>query len=264
MCLFYITKFYKAHTPKASEIKYAHKYNIITFFQIGVDAPGRKRRVILRIIARFLAAAFVSVAMFVGAGSTVHAQTENTNNQEETKKVEVKPGDSLSKIAKKNETTYIRLFNANDFIEDPNLIFPGDLIRIPDQDEKLDARSLPSSSQTATVERANARRTSEPSSNRGSSRRSTSRQTPQPADASINGGVWDRLAQCESSGNWSINTGNGYYGGLQFTLSSWRAVGGSGYPHHASKAEQIKRAEKLQALQGWGAWPACTAKLGIR
>ena len=77
-------------------------------------------------------------------------------------------------------------------------------------------------------------------------------------------GVWDRLAQCESSGNWSINTGNGYYGGLQFSLQSWRGVGGSGYPHQHSRAEQIRRAELLKARQGWGAWPACSRKLGLR
>jgi hypothetical protein len=75
--------------------------------------------------------------------------------------------------------------------------------------------------------------------------------------------VWDRLAGCESGGNWSINTGNGYYGGLQFSLSSWRSVGGSGYPHKASRAEQIRRATKLRAGQGWGAWPACSGKLGL-
>ncbi len=68
----------------------------------------------------------------------------------------------------------------------------------------------------------------------------------------------------ESGGNWSINTGNGYYGGLQFSQSSWRAVGGSGSPSQASKSEQIARAEALKARQGWGAWPACSAKLGLR
>ena len=76
--------------------------------------------------------------------------------------------------------------------------------------------------------------------------------------------VWDRLAQCESGGNWQINTGNGYYGGLQFSLSSWRGVGGSGYPHQNSREEQIKRGELLLARQGWGAWPACSLKLGYR
>ncbi|MEW1982133.1 resuscitation-promoting factor Rpf [Citricoccus sp. NPDC079358] len=74
---------------------------------------------------------------------------------------------------------------------------------------------------------------------------------------------WDSLAQCESGGNWSINTGNGYYGGLQFSPSSWSAAGGSGMPHQASKAEQIRVAENLLSMQGWGAWPACSAKLGL-
>ena len=77
-------------------------------------------------------------------------------------------------------------------------------------------------------------------------------------------GVWDKIAQCESSGNWHINTGNGYYGGLQFLPSTWRAYGGSGMPHRASREEQIRVAKRTQAAQGWGAWPACTRKLGLR
>lgn len=77
------------------------------------------------------------------------------------------------------------------------------------------------------------------------------------------GSVWDRLAQCESGGNWAISTGNGYYGGLQFTMSSWAAVGGSGNPAAASRDEQINRGKILQSRQGWGAWPACSAKLGL-
>jgi len=78
------------------------------------------------------------------------------------------------------------------------------------------------------------------------------------------GSVWDKLAKCESGGNWSINTGNGYYGGLQFSLSTWRAYGGSGLPSNASRDRQIAVAKKLQADAGWGAWPACSAKLGLR
>jgi putative cell wall-binding protein len=76
--------------------------------------------------------------------------------------------------------------------------------------------------------------------------------------------TWERLAQCESGGNWSINTGNGYYGGLQFSLSSWRMVGGQGYPHQNSQWEQMYRAELLHDRQGWGAWPACSDRLGYR
>ena len=68
---------------------------------------------------------------------------------------------------------------------------------------------------------------------------------------------WDRVAACESGGNWAINTGNGYYGGLQFLLSTWRAYGGHGYPHQNSKAEQIRVAERLRAASGLSPWPVC-------
>jgi hypothetical protein len=74
--------------------------------------------------------------------------------------------------------------------------------------------------------------------------------------------TWDRLAQCESSSNWSMNTGNGYYGGLQFSLATWRDVGGSGYPHQATRAEQIERGKILQARAGWDQWPICAKRLG--
>ncbi|MEX1177686.1 MAG: transglycosylase family protein [Nitriliruptor sp.] len=89
---------------------------------------------------------------------------------------------------------------------------------------------------------------------------------PEPAPAApatTDAGVWDRLAECESGGNWSINTGNGYYGGIQFSLQSWEAVGGTGYPHEASKATQIEMGERLREIQGWNAWPSCARQLGL-
>jgi hypothetical protein len=76
--------------------------------------------------------------------------------------------------------------------------------------------------------------------------------------------TWDALAQCESTGNWSINTGNGYYGGLQFSLATWQSVGGTGYPHEHSREEQIHRGQILQARAGWGQWPHCSSRLGFR
>jgi len=77
-------------------------------------------------------------------------------------------------------------------------------------------------------------------------------------------GVWDRLAKCESNGNWSINTGNGYYGGLQFDLRTWRSMGGTGYPNQATRAEQIRVAERLRDHNGgYGAWPTCSRRLGL-
>ena len=73
---------------------------------------------------------------------------------------------------------------------------------------------------------------------------------------------WDELAQCESGGDWSINTGNGFGGGLQFTDSTWRAFGGSGQPEDASRSEQIQVAERVKAEQGMNAWPTCSKKTG--
>lgn len=99
-----------------------------------------------------------------------------------------------------------------------------------------------------------------PASNSGTS------SEPAPAAAT---GVWDRLMQCEAGahGGWAANTGNGYYGGLQFHHSTWTGFGGTqyaAYAHQASREQQIAVAEKVLASQGWGAWPVCSAKLGLR
>jgi hypothetical protein len=83
-----------------------------------------------------------------------------------------------------------------------------------------------------------------------------------PAPASSSGANWDGLAQCESSGDWHINTGNGYYGGLQFSSSTWLSFGGGQYAPRAdlaSREQQIAIAEKVLATQGRGAWPHCSA-----
>ena len=87
----------------------------------------------------------------------------------------------------------------------------------------------------------------------------------QPTYAST-GSVWDAIAACESGGNWSIDTGNGYYGGLQFSASTWLAYGGGAYAptaNLASRDEQIAVAERVQAAQGWGAWPVCSVQAGV-
>lgn len=94
---------------------------------------------------------------------------------------------------------------------------------------------------------------------------------PEPAAATYSRGgsgdpgdiaSWERLAQCESGGDWSIDTGNGYYGGIQFSLSSWQAVGGTGYPHQSSKATQIEMGQRLHAQGGWSHWPGCSRSFG--
>jgi hypothetical protein len=91
---------------------------------------------------------------------------------------------------------------------------------------------------------------------------------PAPAPAPRAGGsVWDAIAACESGGNWATNTGNGYFGGLQFTQGTWESSGGLAYAPRAdlaSAAEQIAVAEVTLASQGWGAWPVCSANAGLR
>lgn len=87
-----------------------------------------------------------------------------------------------------------------------------------------------------------------------------------PAAYSDGDTVWDSLAKCESSGNWATNTGNGYYGGLQFSYATWHGYGGGAYadyPHQATREEQIAVAERLRDARGYQPWPACRAELGL-
>jgi len=95
----------------------------------------------------------------------------------------------------------------------------------------------------------------------------TSEPEPAPVPAITVRPVWDRLAQCESSGIWSRNSGNGYYGGVQMDMTFWRRYGGTAYaarPDLASRESQVVVAERGLAVQGWVAWPACSRKLGLR
>lgn len=172
--------------------------------------------------------------------------------------VAVASGDSLSSIAAAHDTTLERLYAANPNVDDPNVIHPGQELRVPAADEALAARPLPQAAPAAP-------RTETPTApTQTNSYEAPVQQTAAaPAPSVAGGSVWDSLAQCEAGGNWAINTGNGFYGGLQFTLSSWQAAGGSGYPNEASREEQILRGTVLQSMQGWGAWPACSAKLGL-
>lgn len=84
-----------------------------------------------------------------------------------------------------------------------------------------------------------------------------------PVRAAVTGDIWSRLAQCES-GNTNANTGNGYYGYFQFHPATWRSVGGTGLPIDHGYGEQLHRAQILQSRSGWGQWPACSRKLGLR
>lgn len=159
---------------------------------------------------------------------------------------QVRPGEHLSGIAAgyglDDRDGWRRLFDANPQVLDPDHLEPRSLVRIPLASESFASRDLPRRALPASPQAA-ARAT---------------------VTGSGGGSVWDRLAGCESGGNWQSNTGNGYYGGLQFSLRSWQAVGGAGYPHEHSRATQVAMAERLRAVQGWGAWPSCSRKLGLR
>ena len=182
--------------------------------------------------------------------------------------ISVEAGENLTEIASDNNSTVARIFDANPSIVDPNLIYPQEVLIIPSANENFTDRPLPSDSPHAPTVSALAVNTPAPAEEVSAVTTSTQASNTasiasQPNATSSSSSIWYELAQCESGGNWSIDTGNGFYGGLQFTLSSWQSVGGVGYPNQASPAQQIAAAEQLQSMQGWGAWPVCSAKLGL-
>lgn len=177
----------------------------------------------------------ISVPLIAGAAVFVSGASAFADS------VVVQPGDTLSGIAATRGLTWQDLESLNQ-LPNPNLIFPGQIIQIPTGSTSpvSSISSAPSVSSTPV--------------------RSTPVQStvnvPDPA-SSIN---WDAVAQCESSGDWQIDTGNGFYGGLQFTESTWLAYGGgkyASYANEASKAEQETVANAVLAGQGIGAWPVC-------
>lgn len=200
-----------------------------------------------------LTAFAVAGAIALFGGSYAHAADQ--------KIVTINPGDTLDAIAQANGTDYVRVFNANAQIANPNLINAGEQVRIPAADEQLPDRYgelMAAAAPVQTVAYA-------PASQQVAYSQPVRQRAAAPAPSSVDGGVWDQIAQCESGGNWSINTGNGYSGGLQFAPGTWAKYGdGSASAASASKEAQIAAAEKVQAAQGWGAWPSCSAKAGLR
>jgi LysM repeat protein len=209
----------------------------------------------MRTIALSIAAT-LGIALLGSSGNVAHAATLTANTKPDSSLVTIASGDTLTAIAEAKKSTVERLYAANEKIDNPDVIYPGDQVRVPSPTEQLPNRPLPVAAPAPVAES-----TYTPAPVQAAAPRQSA---PRVSYTPVAGGsVWDQLAQCESGGNWAINTGNGFYGGLQFTASSWRAVGGSGLPSDASREEQIARAESLRASQGWGAWPACSAKLGL-
>lgn len=225
---------------------------------------------VMRLYA-IITAALVAVAIVSVSGGKVFADTTTSaGSAPVSQKITVQLGDTLSSIAASAKTTYVRIFDANSQIQNPDLIYPGEVLTIPSTNEVLPQRQWPlltpsnQSIASSTVQvNTGDQDTPLATSSSVQSTPAVAQTSQQSTGATISSSIWYSLAQCESSGNWSIDTGNGFYGGLQFTLSSWQAVGGTGYPNQASPSQQILRAQMLQSIQGWGAWPVCSAKLGL-
>jgi LysM repeat protein len=207
--------------------------------------------------AAVLVSAFALPATAEPVNAVQRSQTKIVaaqSDRPDRKKHVVKQGESLSEIAKKAKLPSWRpIYDLNKKIAHPNLIYPGQKLLIPATGEKIKHRPLPALAITRVA-----------SLERSAASASTAGRSTATRSASVGGSVWDRLAQCESGGNWAINTGNGYSGGLQFSAGTWAANGGSGSAQNASRAEQIRVAERVLASQGWGAWPACSSQLGLR
>ncbi len=179
--------------------------------------------------------------------------------------ITVERGDYLNKLAREHDTTALRLFYANTQIKDPDLIFPGQQLRVPTASETLKVRPVPANEQLPKPTPRQSTQAAAPQQEAPKRRVAARSSANAPSVAS--GSAWDKLAACESGGNWHINTGNGYYGGLQFTNSTWLGFGGGQYASRADLAtreQQIAIAQKVQASQGWNAWPACSLKIGLR
>ncbi len=205
----------------------------------------------------------ISDPALIFPGQALSVSGEQSEPAEDTH--EVQAGETLAEIAGVYDhvASWRALADANtDVISDPNVLFPGQVLSLTGA-ETAPAPEAPA--EPAPEAAPEAEQAPEPAP--GPETETQSEPAPEPApeqQSTASAGVWDRVAECESNGDWSINTGNGFYGGLQFTLDSWQWVGGSGYPHEASKQEQINRAEILLERQGWDAWPACADQLGLR
>jgi LysM repeat protein len=197
---------------------------------------------------RAVAAAAVTTVGVIGFSGIAGAS-------EPTTPYVVQPGDTLSRIAPDNW----REVAAGNGIDNPDMIYVGQVI-------DLSATAPAPAYQPTRSQRSSSSRSEAPASSSSGSQTSRSQASSSSgASSSSSGGtVWDQLAECESGGNWSTSTGNGYYGGLQFSQGSWNAAGGTGSPADASREEQIRVAQNLQSSQGWGAWPACSRELGLR
>lgn len=246
-------------------------------------------------VAGLAAAATAATAAEVAAGETYEVAFEDNRAEDrlDDGSVTVASGDTLSLIAAEvglDEAAGWRvLFDANDDIDDPDLILPGQELEVPEEGDDLERRAVTTASadpsgggddgssggtgdadgadQGQADGSASTESSSEPAQEGSAPAQEESAPAPAETESTAGGSVWDRLAQCESNGDWTINTGNGYYGGLQFHPQTWAAHGGHEFApnaHQATREQEIVIAERVLDSQGWGAWPACSSQLGLR
>ena len=163
-------------------------------------------------------------------------------------RVTVQPGDSLSAIGARTSRTWVQLAGYN-HIANPDLIYPGQVLTVPPATYAPPAVSTPSPAVSST--------------NSGASHYTPPASRTTASSSSSGSGIWGCIAAHESGGNPGTNTGNGYYGMYQDTVSSWQAAGGPpGLPSNYSAAVQTQVNQRIQAQQGWGAWPSTSAMCG--
>ena len=168
----------------------------------------------------------------------------------------VRSGDTLSGIGVQVQRSWPQLAGWNR-LADPNLIYPGQVLKIPPASYAAPATVPPVAVPSASSTPRSQPQRSVPATGSGGT-------TEASATISSGGwsGPWACIAKYESGGNPATDTGNGFYGGLQFTLSTWHAEGGVGNPADASIAEQEAVANRVLAVQGWGAWPNTSRMCG--
>src|SRR5258706_4172786 len=191
------------------------------------------------------AAAALGAAVFLSGTALADSKPNPEAAQPPAPKIhEVQSGDSLSIIADQEKLdSWKPLWNVNNEVTDPNLIYPGQKLTIPQGDTT--ERPIPAGMQTPA-----------PVAYHPVQQSGYVRPYSAPANyAGGTGGIFARIRARESGGNYATNTGNGYYGAYQFSLGTWQSVGGSGLPSNASPAEQDARAQALYARRGCSPWP---------
>ena len=177
----------------------------------------------------------------------------------------VRYGQGLQQIAWsygfKGDKAFHRLWDANPQLEATWLERSGITVRIPACGAELQRRKLPKPPPPPPPPPPPEPEPEEPHAHAKNDDGADPTPEPDPAPEQVaavpSGSVWDELAQCESGGDWSINTGNGYYGGLQFSMETWRAYGGRGMPHEQPPWYQSEIAERVRTQSGLHHWPNC-------